>query len=839
MKPPSFCFTSPFRQAIDGVPFSQHEKTAGILRNDDTFAEVLKTFRLQARLSQEALAERSGVSTRTVSDMECGVARSPRTMTMVLLEEALGLSKEDRERLRSAASLHSSLPSGRTLPSTAMPEPLVGRESDVAAALELVLAQETRLLTITGSAGIGKTALALHLARQAGRQFSETLVVELAAIPAAELVVSKVALAAGVKRARSDSGAQSIADHWGSRRVLLLLDNFEHVLGAAAFVADLLALAPTCTVVATSRVPLSLPLERRYALAPIGLTASVALLVDRVSTIVPGFTVTEANASALERIARTLGGFPLAIELAAPLFKTLSAAALSGSFENMLPLLASNENAGSRHASMRNAIAWSYDLLAPEQQRAFRWLSVFHGPFSVQAAQAIAGPQETAAASLQTMQSVAKMVDHNLLSLRSDFVDPHFEFFMLVREYGRDLLRERGESDAAHERLAAYCLKTASAVKFSDPATQTTENLDRLGTQVANIDSALAWACQTGRTELGLRMCLETYGYWWLRSPGSGLTWIRRILENAERADKAIDSELLATGYFRATGLADQCESLDVADQLAEQALRLHRALGLDARVASILGGAGTRARTRGDYTRAFELLEESLKIRRALGVNFAIAMSLYEIGATAAEAGDPTVAVPYLEESLARLQEAKSDLGVAMAFAQLSVVALREKSVDRAHSFANESLRISQAIGHHSTIGYAKTILARVALEDARYEDAEQLAREAIAIAQSSKATASTSEALEALAAIVGAQGRTHFAARLLGASNNLRRRENAPVAMADRQASERLAEGVRSALGDAIFDAEFTIGAYGPSERLFQDEESAGRDRSTAAGT
>jgi predicted ATPase/DNA-binding transcriptional regulator YiaG len=803
----------------------------------DTFADVLKTFRLQAHLSQEALAERSGVSTRTVSDMECGAARSPRTMTLVLLEEALGLSKEDRERLRSAASAHGSPPSVRRVMPAAMLVPLVGREADVARTLELVLAQDTRLLTITGPAGIGKTALSLHLAREAGPHFDATLIVELAAIPAAEFVASKVALAAGVKRVRGDSVAESIAEHWGSRSVLLLLDNFEHVLGAAPFITELLAFAPAVTIVSTSRVPLGVPRERRYALAPIGLAASVALLVDRVSTIVPGFAMTQANTGALERVGRSLGGFPLAIELAAPLFTTLSAAALAENFEGMLPLLASSENVVSRHASMRDAIAWSYELLAPEPQRIFRWLSVFNGPFSVRAAHAVAG-EEGAPASLQTMQAVAKMVDHNLLGVRSDFADPHFEFYMLMREYGRGLLRERGESDAAQERLATYCLEAASAVKFSDPATQTTENLDRLGAEAANIDSALAWACESGRTELGMRLCLETYGYWWLRMPDTGLTWTRRLLENAEHLKEPIDADLLATAYLRATGLADQCESVDIADRLAERALQLHRALGRDSVVAALLGGAGTRARTRGDYTRAFELLEESLRIRRALGVNFAIAISLYELGATAAEAGDPAVATPYLDESLSRLQEAKSDLGVAMAFAQLSAIALREKSVDRARSFANESLRIAQAIGHSSTLGYAKTILARAELEDAHYERAQQSAREAIAIAQLSKAPWLMPEALEALAAIASAQGHARSAARALGAAANLRKRENAPIATADREEKERLAERLKAALGAPAYNAEFTIGAYGPSESLFQDEESAGSDPSTAAG-
>ncbi len=803
----------------------------------DTFADVLKTFRLQAHLSQEALAERSGVSTRTVSDMECGAARSPRTMTLVLLEEALGLSQEDRNRLRSAASAHSSPAGSGRVTTTVMPEPLVGRESDIAGALELVLAPETRLLTITGSAGIGKTALALHLAREAGRTFDETSIVELAAIPAAELVASKVALAAGAKRVRSDSVAQSIAEHWGSRNVLLLLDNFEHVLGAAPFVADLLALAPTVTIIATSRVPLGISRERRYSLAPIGLSASVTLLVDRVATIVPGFTMTQANASALENVGRTLGGFPLAIELAAPLFRTLSVAELSENFEHMLPLLAADGNVVARHASMRDAIAWSYDVLAPEQQRIFRWLSVFGGPFSVRAAQAVAG-EGGARATLQTMQSVATMVDHNLLGVRPDFSDPHFEFYMLVREYGRDLLREGGESDAAHERLAAYCLEAASTVTFSDPATQTIENLDRLGAEAVNIDSALAWACESGRTELGLKLCLATYGYWWLRNPGAGLTWTRRLLEEAERVSEALGSELLATGYLRAAGLADQCASVAVADVLAERALQLHRALGRDSVVAAILSGAGTRARARGEYERAFALLEESLQIRRALGINFAIAISLYELGATAAEAGEAAVATTYLNESLARLQEAKSDLGIAMVFAQLGALALREKSLDRARSFAGESVRIAEAIGHSATSGYAKTILARAELEDRHYERAEQLAREAMGIARLSKTPWLMPDALDALAAIGSAQGRARFAARALGASGNLRKRENVPIAVADREEKERLVEAVRAALGGATYDAEFTIGAYGRSDAPFEDEESAGRDPSTAAG-
>ncbi len=770
-----------------------------------SLADLVRHLRLQARVSQEALAERAGLSTRTISDIESGVGRAPRAITLSLLGEALGASVEDREALRAAARAQQ--------PGAAEPveplAPLVGREDELAA-LQARVARGVRLLTIVGPPGAGKTALAVHLARRLGPEFARIATVELAALAAPAAVPGAIAQALGARSAGEEIAAADVADAIGRERTLLVLDNIEHVAEAARFVGDLLAAAPALTIVATGRAPLRQSLEQRFALGPLAPDAAIELLAA-LSAATPDGRKPRDDAS-LAALAARLEGLPLAIELAAPLLRVLSPAALVRRLGHRLPLLAAEGDAGpERHRTMRDAIDWSYRLLGEDAQRAFRRLSVLRGAFTAETAQAIAEPART---TLDTLRVIAELVDHNLLQTSGAGDEPRFEFYAIVREYGEEVLHATGEHGDAAERLAQHCASIARLVVFNQPATQTSENLDVVAAESANCDRTLSWLRESGRTADALRLALDFYGLWWLRDPATGLRWFRALIADAEAAPEPLDAELLATTYVRATGLTETTGSLDAADALAEKALVLRRDLGNELGVAAILNGFGTRATARAAYDDARRYLLEGLEIRRRLGSENDVAMSLSDLAANELTAGDTLAAAGYLDDAIVSWRRVGSDLGISIALGQLGMIALREELFDRAEAFSREALAMAQTLGHVPTMAMALITLARLALRAGDLAGARAHAEAAIALYDTAAARGNPF-ALEVLAEIALAGGDAVAAARFIGSAAALRTRDRIPIGASERADHDRTVAAIRAALGAETFETERMLGA------------------------
>ncbi|MGH7728996.1 MAG: ATP-binding protein, partial [Vulcanimicrobiaceae bacterium] len=367
-----------------------------------SLAELVKLHRAAAGLSQEALAERAGLSARTIGDLETGFARSPRVVTLMLLAEALRLSDEDGRRLREAArkpGAPDETLSGHRLP--AAPE-LFGRDAELAELRALFVRDDVRLVTLSGPAGVGKTSLALRLAHELAREFAGGAVfVELAATVEPARVVGAIAEALEIGEASGGSLHETVVKRLRGASMLLVLDNFEHLMPAASVLAELLAAAPRVRALVTSREALHLRAERLFPVRPLELPAavhardpaslrsipSVALFVARAQALQPNFALTAKNGETVAAIVARLEGLPLAIELAAPRLGLLPPRALLARLERRLPILADGAvDLPARQQTMRNAIAWSYDLLEADEQQLFRRLAVFSGGSSLEAA---------------------------------------------------------------------------------------------------------------------------------------------------------------------------------------------------------------------------------------------------------------------------------------------------------------------------------------------------------------------------------------------------------------------------------------------------------------------
>ena len=793
-----------------------------------TLADLLRSLRNDARLSQEALAERAGLSARTVSDIECGAARSPRAITLSLLAEALGLDEPGRDRLRAAArdgrvrapARQSELP----LPDMA----LIGRERECTACVAALVDDRVRLLSLVGGAGFGKTALAYRVARDAAHAFDAVAVAELAAVNAAELVPATIALALGVRAgSRPDDPAATAAAIEG-RRTLLVIDNLEHVAAALPFVEALLKAAPGLQVIATSRFSLRVPSEREIPVAPLDpATSAIDLLVERVRAARPDFDPANERKGGLEALSRLLHGVPLAIELTAPLVAVLPAATLAKRFGAQLGELSSGrDDQPARHRTMGDAIAWTHELLGDDERRAFRRLAALAGTFSVRAAQEVIGGAAGPADTLSTLRTLARLMDRSLLrAVREDRDEPQFEFLAFVRDYALVRLEESGEQEDVFLGLVRHCTAVATIVRLRDPQGQTRENVETLAAEDANFRAALDWLRTEGRIEPGLRLAFSLWAYWWLRGAYvEGLGHLTALLQQAERREGAVDDVLLADAYCAATGLAEACGRLTARSAFYEKAIALKRRLGDRSSIANLLSGEGVVASQLGDYGRARALLGEAAQIRRELGLPFDLAKSLADVGQNEANAGEAAAAAAAFEESLRFFREAGNELGVGIVFQLLAITATRAQDLERAEIFSRESLAIAQRAGHTATAGVATATLGRIALRRGRLDEARRCFAEALSLFGTAGEFQELPDMIEYVAELEHADGNEALAARLLGAAAATRQRQSAVVLAAELVAHEKLVAGVRAALGSA-YDAEYAVGEAAGAYRVLAE--------------
>jgi predicted ATPase/transcriptional regulator with XRE-family HTH domain len=612
-----------------------------------SFGALLRRFRLAAGLTQEALAERAGLSARGIQDLERGSRTSPRAETVRLLADALELQRAElieaaHPELATAGAGPAARSVPRRLPIPATP--LVGRERQVAAACALLRKSGARLVTLTGPGGIGKTRLALAVAAALAAEFADGVAwVELAPLDDPALVANAIARALGVTEHGERPLPELLAQAVAERHVLLVVDKCEHVLPAMPLLGKLLAAGPRLSVLATSRSRLRLRGEHDLPVEPLAVpepdgakapplaglagVAAVRLFVERAAEVRPGFVLTPDTAPAVAAICRRLEGLPLALELAAARVKVLAPEALLTRLAPRLPLLTGGaRDAPARQQTMHDAIAWSHDLLNEREQALFRRLAVFAGGFTLEAAESVMAvgeaPADTQHAASGTLDLISALVDQSLLRLGEprayDAIgDDRFTMLETVREYALERLACAGETAAVQHTHADFYLALAERADPELTGPGQAVWLERLEAEHNNLRAALAWVIAAEEAESALRLAAALGRFWRMHGhPREGLTWLERALTLSDNLPTATRAKALE-GAGR---LVHDQDDPDRAVALYQEALAMWQALGDLQGQARLLDDLGNIAHDRGDFTRAVTLHEQALALAQQAG---------------------------------------------------------------------------------------------------------------------------------------------------------------------------------------------------------------------------
>jgi predicted ATPase len=620
------------------------------------------------------------------------------------------------------------------------PTPFLGREREVAEVARALRDGQVRLLTLTGAGGTGKTRLALQAAAEVLDAFPDgAAFVALASLSDPSLVPSVIAEALAVPEQGGRPVVEVLRDHLASRRFLLILDNCEHLVTAVAdLVADLLVSCPHLTVLATSRAPLRIRGEREWEVPPLALPprppppptaeqlspyAAVRLFVERARAVRPNFTVDNDSAPAVAEICWRLDGLPLAIELAAARLRLFSPEALLARLGKRLPLLTGGaRDAPARQRTLRDAIAWSHDLLDPEEQVALRRLAVFAGGFTLEAADAVVTPGGV----LDVVGLVERLCEHSLLRQGDETsAEPRFSMLETVREFAAERLVESGEEVATRDAHATVFAALAEEARAGMLGPDEAAWQAQLTAEHANLREALEWLLQQGRAETALTMAVGVRRFWEFRyhyAEGIGL------LERALAAAGPAPTRMRGWGLRSLGNLAYVNGDARRAAELYEEALTIFRAEEDDEGITMALAALGIVWTALGEPAAARAAAEEGLAASRRIGDERGEAYALRGIGFAAAVAGDLAAAVAAHEAALAIFRRLEEHWAVLSSVEELGLLAIQQGNLQRARELGQEVKDRARAEADLPMEFHADALLGKVALEQGDLAAAGQL---------------------------------------------------------------------------------------------------------------
>ncbi|MFN2525126.1 MAG: helix-turn-helix domain-containing protein [Actinomycetota bacterium] len=750
-----------------------------VVRSEGTsLGAVLRRMRASAGLTQEELADRSGLSARAVSDIERGVRRSIYKDTAARLADALSLEGVERAgfetlargRELEASSASSRDPFRRNLPPR--PSRLIGRDIELDIILGSFSDPSVRLLTITGSGGIGKTRLAAEVVARADALFADgVFFVSLAGLEQADLVLPAIAQEIRLTPLMAPT-AEAIAAHLATKKVLLVLDTFEHVLEAARGVGELLDRSDELKVLVTTREALRVRYEHVVPLAPlpasspektsgVELSPAVTLFVERARMVSSDFSLDESTREAVVGICEHVSGLPLAIELAAARLRHLPAPALRDRLGVQLDLLAAGpHDLPRRHRAMRDTIAWSNDLLDEEERSLFRSLSAFAGGFTLEAIGSVWPPKSIDGA----FATISALVDKSLVTISPDTEgEPRYVMLDVIAEYAYELAVAAEEVADLAGRHCRYFVELAERAEPEFGRRDGDLWLRRLTAEHANLRRALTWALSADHGSLACRLGGALWQFW--RAAGyysEGRSWLARALK-MEGGDDAARAKAMWGAAWLALHQGDLDDAQSRADQMLNLATRLDYQLVL--RNATTVQGLIGLAR--GDTPGALPLLERSVEICRGTGPPWLLATSLLNLGLALVHA---------------RPQEAGEPLG--------------------------EARSLYEDLGDERFAARSDTYAGHAELAQDHHQEARSKFLTSFATFRRLGDAAGTAEAVEGLAAACAASGSLTEAALLLGASDAIRADLMAVPHPFEQVLLDRRLDVARASLGDEEWD-------------------------------
>lgn len=726
---------------------------------------------------------------------------------------------------------------------------LIGRQHELAALKDLVCRNSVRLITLTGPGGVGKTCLAVHAAYEVATFFADGVAfVSVATISDSTLVISAIGQSLGLREGGERVLAEQITSHLGSRQLLLVLDNFEQVAEAAAQLTDLLCACPGLKILVTSRMTLHVSGEHEFAVPPLTLpdqnqlddpkilgdVDAVSLFIARARAVRTDFQLTASNAKYVAEICRRVDGLPLALELAASLVKVLPLHGLLSRLDQRLHVLVGGpHDLPSRQQSLRNVLAWSYNLLNPNEQRLFRRLAVFSEGCTWEAIETVCfsdsstigttSPSSTP--SSPHFNTLYSLTDKSLVQqIASDEAEPRYTVLETIREYALEQLVKCDEAELIHQTHAKYYLAFAEDGERGLKSAEQENWLTWLELEHANLRAARRWAQASNNIDLVLRLCGALWHFWSMHGYLSeGRRWIREALAARSECEEPMAKSSLAKTLCGGGWLAYFQSDFGQAASLLGESLTLHRQLADQQGMAMVLNGMAAVARLSGDRDTARTLYTESLAISKLLDDRWGIAQAKQYLGITLWFEGDSHAAEPMAEDGLAIFRELGCRWDIANALFNCACIKWSLEDYGPSQALGEESLTLMRRLGDRRGVARALFHLGDIALLRGDFVRAAPFYRDCLTIFNELGNRWFVAQSLM-YTAWLSIEGYKNRAARLLGAMQALRKSIRSPVPEFDRPAYERRLEMIQEQLDGEIFRAEWAIGQNMPLAEAVQ---------------